>query len=213
MLSENDCRMDEKMSFDWKNNLLEFLSNFVEHEVSNTITNKDFSPERYFQILNQKSVRFINNYDFCSLTGNIPLELLDLSIAHKTAIEDFVRKICVGLPEFAYYLKLLSKILCDFESAQGIMKGQEYEPETLEARVIYELYEFLKTIFKQRFPDKAYELEQRLAHRAKTETESPRPNCPECGGSHVVSHSGINWLCQSCGRAWRKNPRRKKHND
>ena len=197
-----------KNQFDWKNNLLEFLSNFVEHEVSQTITNKDFSPERYFQILNQKSARFIDRYDFASLTGSIPLELLNFDDQHKIAIEDFCSKICLGLPEFAYFLKLLSKILSDFESAQGIMKGQEYEPETLEARIILELYDFVKAIFKQRFPNKATELEERLAHRAKTETESPRPNCIECGSNHVTSNGPL-WYCQDCGRKWTKNPRRK----
>jgi hypothetical protein len=196
------------MTFDWKNNLLEFLSNFVVRETAQTISNKDFSPDRYYQILNQKSARFINNYDFASLTGTIPLELLDLSDAHKTAIEDFCRKICLGLPEFAYFLKLLSKILSDFESAQGVEKGQEYEFESLEARVIYELYEFVKALFKQRFPDKALELEEKLSHKAKTSDFPNRPSCPECSSNHVVS-SGHNWQCQECGRQFRKKLRQK----
>ena len=196
------------MSFDSKNNLLEFLSNFVVHEVSQTISNKDFSLDRYYQILNQKSVRFINNYDFCSLTGTIPLKLLDLSDAHKTAIEDFCRKLCLGLPDCAYYLKLLSKILSDFESAQGIEKGQDFEFESLEAKVICELYQFVKALFKQRFPDKALELQQRVAHKAKSETQSPRPVCVECGSSHITSNGPL-WFCQSCGRKFSKRPRRK----
>ena len=194
--------------FDWKYNLLEYLSNFVEREVSQAIQNKDFSPERFYQVLNQKQVRFINNYDFCSLTGTIPLELLDLNDLHKQAIEDFCRKICLNLPEWAYFLKLLSKILCDFESAQGIEKGQDFEFESLEAKVICELYEFLKTLFVQRFPDKALELQQRVAHKAKTETENPRPLCPECSSSHVTSNGPL-WFCQSCGRKFSKRLRRK----
>jgi ribosomal protein L37AE/L43A len=100
----------------------------------------------------------------------------------------------------------LSKILCDYESAQGVEKGQEYEFESLEAKVIYELYEFLKSLFAQRFPNKSIELEERI-HRAKTETEA-RPVCIECGSNHVVSN-GSRWLCQDCGRQFIKNPRRK----
>jgi predicted DNA-binding protein YlxM (UPF0122 family) len=194
--------------FDWKYNLLEYLSNFVEREVSQAIQNKDFSPERYYQVLNQKQVRFINNYDFCSLTGTIPLELLDLNDLHKQAIEDFCRKICLGLPEFAYYLKLLSKILCDYESAQGIEKGEDFEYETLEARTIEQVYYFVRAIFSERFPDKALELQQRVAHKAKSETENPRPVCIECGSTHITSNGPL-WFCQSCGRKFSKRPRRK----
>ena len=36
--------------------------------------------------------------------------------------------------------------------------------------------------------------------------EIPRPPCPSCGSNKIVS-SGVNWLCRSCGRAYRKNPR------
>ena len=193
--------------FDWRNNLLEYLANFVEHEVSQTIQNKDFNPDRFFQVLNQKSVRFINHYDFASLKGQIPLDLLDFSDAHRTAIEDFITKIAVGLPEFAYFLKLLSKILCDFETAQGIAQGEEYAFETLEARVIYEVYDFVKALFKQKFPNKAIELEQRIAHKTKLETEV-RPSCPECSSTKVISY-GNKWLCNDCHRSWVKVSRRK----
>ena len=33
-----------------------------------------------------------------------------------------------------------------------------------------------------------------------------RPNCPECGSSHVISR-GTEWGCADCGRRWVKHYR------
>lgn len=175
-----------------------FWETYLERIVSPTIDNSKFDPDRHDQLLQDKRIKYARNNDFRALIGNIPKEYLVFNELSKLALNEYAERMLTDFDSWNRILWLLTKALGDLDKT---------EEQSDEEKMIIENYLYLKTLFAQRFPNKALELEQRT-HKGKLETESPRPVCIECGSDHITSNGPL-WYCQSCGRKWTKNPRRK----
>jgi hypothetical protein len=195
--------------YDYENNLLEWLTNYVTRQVAEKIDSGKFqSEEIYWSFLNEKQRKFVKNTNLSQIIGLIPSQYLVWTIEHQLAVSDWVQRITLGsnqndltkIHNFKGSIWLVSAVLAVFEQ-----NGFE---ETPEFKALEELLRFLRNEFSQSFPLDYQICEDKIAHRQLQETESRRPTCPECQSEHVVS-SGHNWQCQSCGRQFRKNPRRK----
>lgn len=180
----------------YRNNFVAWLDRYIEQQVEGSI---DFSKPRSHDLLQKKMTKLINEYDFNVIVGHVPEEFLVWSVTHKRAIEEFSARICVELPIFARYLHLLAHALRDFERENYLGPEQ---------RIAFECYSHMFGIFKVQYPKEALFIEA-LIHKAKTQTEITRPNCPDCQSSEIVSN-GLRWQCKSCGRQFSKNPRRPK---
>jgi transposase-like protein len=195
--------------FDWKTNALFWLRNFVEDIVVNKMDTRNFDETRKNSVMNDKVHQFVNNGDLSAIIDIFPDRFKIWSPDHKEAVLDYMMKICFGqnfpmtqnekMNTTKFHLWLMSSLLNDLEE-RSLSESPEFQ-------VFNEVYQLLKTHFALNFPN-----EENRLHRAKTETESPRPVCRECGSTEVNSY-GLRWQCKSCGRTWLKNPRRTKHND
>ena len=100
----------------------------------------------------------------------------------------------------------------DFLLSQFLYRTELDENSEL-YKIIYEYYKFLKDAceingFIQKIPE-PFDIDPltRYLNNQKEEKENLRPNCPSCNSNKIVS-VGINWLCKSCGRQYRKNRKR-----
>ena len=194
-------KMFDETSSLWRLNLVSWIFDaYLERIVSPTIDNSKLDPDIHEQRLEERSIKYARSNDFRQLIGQIPKEYMIFNEASKIAVNEFAERwLQYDFHEWSKYLWVLAKAIRDLQNT---------ETQSTEEKVLKENLDYLKQLFFQRFPEKAIELEQRLAHRAKTETESPRPNCIECGSNHVTSNGPL-WYCQDCGRKWTKNPRHK----
>lgn len=173
-------------------NALTWLNSYInqEMEISPKLKSK-LTPDSYFRVLSRKEAKFIRETDFSiCLLDVFPSELLEFTDAQKEEID----KIVVEFEDFLNYLELLSKVLRDFERA-----------ETLDcdiAKAFLETYNYLKSKLEQRFPQAYNQYRSKIAVFKEKSTE--RPNCPECGSKEIVSNGRTKWLCNSCGRQFKK---------
>ena len=99
----------------------------------------------------------------------------------------------------------------DFLLSQFLYKTELNQNSEL-YQIINEYYQFLKDECQQRgfMSDIPKPFDVSPIKRFKTNKSNKteiRPSCPECRSNKIVS-VGINWLCKSCGRQYRKKRKR-----
>lgn len=181
-------------------NVLKWLNDYITNEVALSAKAKGrLNPDSYFRVLAKKENRFIRDTNFAVVLqyANFPEELLVFGKAQIMEIGKFVESI-ETYQEFCVHLQLLAKILDDFEKADDLKNPV--------AVSIFRTYETLKLCLKNRFPEIYKEYRKRMA--SFEEKSASRPNCVECGSSHIVSNGVKTWLCKDCGRQFRKVKRK-----
>lgn len=192
--------------FDWKENAIFWLRNFVEDIVVSKMDTRNFDEIRKNSVMNDKVRQFVKNGDLAAIIDIFPDRFKIWSPDHKTAVLDYMMKICLGqnfpmsenekLNTFKFHLWLLASLLNDFDE-KGLLETSEI------AQIFNEIYQLLKTHFALNFPN-----EENRLHKANQLSNIPRPSCPECSSNHVTSNGPL-WFCQDCGRKFSKRPRRK----
>ena len=188
-------------------NVYEFIDRLIRHEIQlNSSMRAKIDGRHYFAILQKKYDRFVLGTDFYyEIMPIFPEELKQFTEQQKQEIDEYIRIYCQNEDDcFIFALHLMAKILSDFS------QNDATENTTFEA--IRQTYEYVKQQWKTRFPEQ-FELFQKMLNaklNQKSEKQD-RPVCVDCGSSHVVS-SGLNWLCQTCARQFRKKPRKRHYN-
>ena len=97
----------------------------------------------------------------------------------------------------------------DFILSYFLVKTELTENSEL-YQIIKEYYDFLKNQCNTRsfVIPKPFDVSPltRFQENKKSDPQN-RPNCPSCNSNKIVS-VGINWLCKSCGRQYRKQRKR-----
>jgi len=184
-------------------NVLSWLNSYVqgETELSPKLKSK-LRPDSYFKVLARKENRFIREIDFSiSLSHVFPSELLEFDEAQREEIDAYFRaieKANEGLDanDFIIHIHLLAKVLSDFEGSGA--------SDHTTAKFMREVYLYLLVLLKLNFPQVFNDFQRIRAEKLeKLELKRERPNCKHCGSIEVISY-GINWMCKSCGRTFRK---------
>lgn len=131
----------------------------------------------------------------------------DINKTFERLIEDETTsqgKLIKGYNAWIHWLLNIDRILSYFLYKTG------FNENTKLFKIFEEYYDFLRTECENREfeipePFNTNPIDRYYNNRGEKETR--RPNCPECGSDKIVSN-GVNWLCNSCGRQFRKNPRR-----
>lgn len=182
-------------------NLLQWLNDYVSHSASISARWKsEHTTHEYWIELAKRRDQFIKRTNFHTefSYASIPDELLTLDEDHKQQIKE----------KFDFYTEnffpstiwFLTKILADYERSEDL--------DNPIAKAVLQLREFVNQLFREHYPQEYNQVEAELAKARKGIKEKAKIKCVECGSSEIVS-SGLNYVCKSCGRSFRKKTRRK----
>lgn len=185
-------------------NLLQWLSDFISHNTSISARWKSEHSSAEYMIEKAKRedayIRKTNFYIELSSYASVPQELLTLSEDHKEEIKEKFQFYTENF--FSTTLWFLTKILSDYENADDLNN-----PIPI---AILKLREHVNGLFRNQYPEEYNQIEAELSKVKQGIKPKAKVKCPECGSENIVS-SGINWICCSCSRSFRKKLRRKKH--
>lgn len=185
-------------------NLLQWLEDFVSQNttISDRWKAEHTSAEYMIEKAKRKGI-YIRKTNFrmeLSSYAEVPQELLTLTQDHKDEIKEKFQFYTENF--FPSVLWFLTKILSDFEKAEDFNNPIPV--------AVLKLREYINELFKEQYPQQYKQIEMELWKVKQGIEEKAKIKCVECGSTRIVS-SGINWLCQDCGRAFRKKLRRKAH--
>jgi len=180
--------------------MIYYLNSELNAMVDDSIDKSKIRDESQFYRLHEaKRQKLLRNYDFINF--EIPKEYIQLTEQQKDSILEFAKVFCLESSDFERYLSFVCHVGYCCEKAD-LNNSPEY-------KAILANYQFLKQLWRERYPTEYSTFEAEKLHTAKQQTQQARPNCPECKSDNVISKGEI-WRCRTCGRSWLKHPRFKK---